>query len=138
MIGDQSINHVFEKFSVSLARDISAVLPLGIENDERRPRIDTKFPPDRHVRVIHDGMLDLVSQDRFADVGCFFFVVELGRMHANHDQFIRILLFEVREVRQNVHAVDAAERPEVDQHDLTSQILDRNRTGRIQPLHPTV
>ena len=78
-------------------------------------------------------MLNLISQDGLADVPCCFLVIELGGVDADHNQFFGVFLFEVIQVWKDMHAVDAAEGPEVDQHDFATQVFDRDRSRRIQP-----
>ena len=48
-------------------------------------------------------------------------VRELGGVDADDDELVRILLFQLLEVGQDVHAVDAAVRPEIEQHDPPAQ-----------------
>src|SRR5699024_4108170 len=69
-----------------------------------------------------------------ADVGDIGFVFELGQMHADDDQFIRVFALQCFEIGQNVHAVDAAIRPEIEQHDLALQAAQRERFLRIEPI----
>ena len=70
------------------------------------------------VGVVDDRMLDLVAQDRLADALGVLLVLELGRVDADDDQLVGVLLLELGQVGQDVDAVDAAERPEVEQDDL--------------------
>ncbi len=58
---------------------------------------------------------------------------ELGRVDADHDKFILIFFFELREGGQNVVAIDAAIGPEVEDDDLAVEILEANRPAGIQP-----
>ncbi len=78
-------------------------------------------------------MFDVVADDGTANVFRIFFVRELRRMHADHDQFLRILVFQELEVGQDVHAVDAAKRPEIDQHDLAAEILQLDGSRNVEP-----
>jgi hypothetical protein len=66
---------------------------------------------------------DLVAADDLPDVLGRLLVGELGGMHAYDDQLIGKARFELLQVRQDVNAVDAAVRPEVEQHDLAAQRL---------------
>ena len=54
-------------------------------------------------------------------------------MHADHDQFIREFCFQLLQFGENVHAVDAAEGPKVEEHELALQILLRERLG-VEPI----
>ena len=53
----------------------------------------------------------------------------LAAVDADDDQLVLVLLFELRQVGQHVVAVDAAKRPEIEQHDLAAQLGKRDRTG---------
>jgi hypothetical protein len=54
-------------------------------------------------------------------------------MHADDDQFVGVLRFQFFQVGDNVHTVDAAIRPEVEQHDFAAQVTERERLVGIQP-----
>ena len=54
---------------------------------------------------------------------------ELGRVDADHDQLVLVLLLELGQVGQDVVAVDAAERPEVEQDDLAPQLGEADRAA---------
>ena len=61
-------------------------------------------------------------------------VLELRRVNADHDQFVGVLLFQLRQVGHDVDAVDAAERPEVEQDDLALEVfLERERAAGVEP-----
>jgi hypothetical protein len=56
---------------------------------------------------------------RVADVGGDVFVVEFRAVDADHgERRIRERRLEFREVRKNVHAIDAAVGPKIEQHDV--------------------
>ena len=78
-------------------------------------------------------MFDFVPDDRATNGLGVFLVVKLRRVAANDDQLVRILLFEILQVGQDMNAVDAAVGPEVDQDDLSPQILQRDFAGRVEP-----
>ena len=63
------------------------------------------------------------------------FGVELGRMDADHDDFVGIGLFDFLEHRQDVHAVDAAISPEVQDHELAAR--SARSTGPAVLIHAT-
>ena len=64
-----------------------------------------------------------------------FLVVELGGVDADDDQLVGVLLLQLGQVGQGVDAVDAAERPEIEQDDLAAQVLELDRTGGVEPGH---
>ncbi|MNI54223.1 hypothetical protein D3C73_1091100 [compost metagenome] len=62
------------------------------------------------------------------------FVFELGRMHADRHQHVRVLFLKGAQLVQHVQAVDAAEGPEVEQHDLAAQGLEvQGFPARVEP-----
>ena len=133
VIGDQFVDHRFQQLAIPFAGDVAAVLAFRIDQHERRPGADTELAPDGHLVVVDDGMLDLVAENGIADVGRVFLVVELGRVDADDDDLVGVLLFEVGKVGQDMHAVDAAVGPEVEQDDLAAHILQGNRPADVEP-----
>ena len=53
-------------------------------------------------------------------------------------ELVRIGVLELLELRQHVHAVDAAEGPEVEQHELAAQVGERERLGGVDPLEVAI
>ena len=109
-------------FAGRLAEEVA----LRVDQDERRPGRALVGVPDLLVGVVDDRVLDLVAQDRLADRLRVLLVLELGRVDADDDELVGILLLELGQVGQDVDAVDAAERPEVEQDDLALEVLERD------------
>ncbi len=62
------------------------------------------------------------------------FVFELGRMHADRHQYVRVLFLKRAQLVQHVQAVDAAEGPKIQQHDLAAQGLEvKGFPARVEP-----
>ena len=74
-------------------------------------------------------MLDPVFGDFAADVFGVTLGVKLGRMDADDHKLILIFLFELRQVGEDVVAIDAAKGPEIKQDDLAAQLGERDRAG---------
>src|SRR5207245_1412667 len=85
---------------------------------ERGPGATAVGVPDLHLRVVDDGVADLVAQHRLSDVLRLLLVVELGRVHADDNDLVGIFLLDLGQVGERVDAVDAAEGPEVEDDDL--------------------
>ena len=68
-----------------------------------------------------------------ADVLGVAFGLELGRVHADDDQLVLVLLLELGQVGEDVVAVDAAEGPEIQQHDLPFEVGDLDRLIGVEP-----
>ena len=81
------------------------------------------------LRVVDHGMLDPVLRDLAADVLGVALGVELGRMDADDDQLVLVLLLELGQVGEDVVAIDAAERPEIEQDDLAAQLGEGDRAA---------
>ena len=82
-------------------------------------------------------MIDVVPDHDMAQVVGLAFVGELRRVHADHHQLVAILLLQPAQVGQDVHAVDAAVGPEVEQHDLADERSQRERRWHVQPVDRT-
>ena len=106
---DVLVEHLVGAFS----GDAAVVATLRIDQHQRRPGLHAVAPPDDHLRVVDNGVLHLVAQDRFTDAVGVRFVREFGRVDAEHNQDAGILGFELCEVGNGVDAVDAAQRPEI-------------------------
>ncbi len=83
--------------------------------------------------VVDDGVADFVAQNGFADIFAVFLRVELGRVDADDDDLVGVLLFQLGQVGQRVNAVDAAERPEVEDDDLAAQVFELDGAGGVEP-----
>ena len=59
-------------------------------------------------------MLDFITQDDPADVLGVLFVFKFRGMDADYHQFVWIFLFQLLEIGNDVHAVDAAVGPKVE------------------------
>ena len=84
--------------------------------------------------VVDDRMVNFIAFDRLANVLGVLLGFELGRMDADHHDFVGIGLLQLFELRQNVHAIDAAISPEVEQYKLAPQVAECQRLFRVEPL----
>ena len=74
-------------------------------------------------------MLDPVLGDLAADVRRVALGVKLAGVNADDNELILIFFFELGQVGKDVMAVDAAERPEIEQDDLAAQLGKSDRAG---------
>ena len=81
-------------------------------------------------------MLDLVAKDGVADVVHHLLVGELGRVDADDHQ-VGVLLLQPLEIGDDVHAVDAAVGPEVQEDDASLEVGHRKGPVHIEPLGVT-
>ena len=78
-------------------------------------------------------MFDLVTQDDAANILGVFFIFKFCRVHSDHNQLVRIFFFQLLQIGNDVHAVDAAVGPKIEQHNFAFQRRERQRLIRIQP-----
>ena len=79
-------------------------------------------------------MFEPVAKNDLADVVGIAFIVEFGRVNADHHEFLGKLRFEPLEIGDDVNAVDAAVRPEVEDDDLAAQLLEGQRPVGVEPI----
>ena len=138
VIGQSAVDHRLDVLKLPLAVADPKRLACRVDQHKRRPALDAIAIPDCHVRVVDDRMADSVAENRLADVARVLLPREFRRMDADHDQFVGVSLFELFEFRQDVHAIDAAEGPKVDEHELAPQVAERDRAGGVDPLEIAV
>ena len=133
VIDDHLFDDAIEQLPVAFPRLLPDEVPFRVDDHQCRPAAEAELPADGAFAVVNDGVFNLVADDGFADILAVAFVVEFGVMHANHDDLVRVLLFQEFEIRQNVHAVDAAVGPEVEDDNLASQFLQGDLARGVQP-----
>ena len=132
---EQRGDRLLELVAAPLARHRGDDGAGRVHQHARRPRARPVGPPQPHVLVHHHRVPDAVALHRGADAAAVGLVVELGRVHADHDERAAGEdALEVLEVGQDVHAVDAAVGPEVEQHDLALELLrEAQRPVGVEP-----
>jgi hypothetical protein len=78
-------------------------------------------------------MLKFVAQNDAPDVFSFLFIFELCGVDTDHHELIRILRFKSLEIGNDVHAVNAAVSPEVEQNNFPLQCCEGQWAIGIQP-----
>ena len=117
-LGDQPVEGV----RVPLAGELRDDVPLGVDDDQRRPGPHGVLLPGRQLGVVEHRVVHVVALDGRGQRVRVGLVHELRRVHADGHQHVGVLLLERAQLVQDVQAVDAAERPEVEQHDLAAQV----------------
>ena len=107
--------------------------PPGIDQRHGRPRPHPPLPPDGGFGVVHDGVLQPVARDRFGHRRVLVFLRVLARVHADDHEAVRELVLETVEVGKDVLAVDAALRPEVQEHQLAPQLREAQGLAHVEP-----
>src|SRR5580704_15878729 len=90
--------------------------------------------PQLHGVIVHDRMIDVIAKHSREDVPRILLALKLCRMYSDDDQFIWVLPFEPLQIRNNVHAIDAAVCPEVEKYDLATQLLEADGLTEVQPV----
>src|SRR5215813_5450222 len=126
---DSAVQRVVTTLARKTADDVSG----GIDQVTSGPGIDRVGLPDLKVGVVDDRMFDLVPQDNAANVLGVFLVFKFRRVDANDDQLIRVFPFQPLQIRNDVHTVDAAIGPKIEEYNFTFQRGQRQRLVRIQP-----
>ena len=98
-------------------------IPFGVDNHERRPSAGGVGLPGGEFRVVEYGVFDVV-----AVYGCgkryrVCLMLEFGAVHAHGDEHIREFFFEGAQLVKHVQAVNAAQGPEVEDHDFAAKSL---------------
>jgi hypothetical protein len=107
---------------VALPGHLRDDVPLGVHDDEGRPGPGGVGLPRDQLRVVEDRVVHLVALDGRSQRLGVGLVGELRRVHPDGDQDVGVLLLERTQLVQHVQAVDAAERPEVQQDDASPQV----------------
>ena len=122
-----------ERCEADFAPFTSDQASFRIDDAEAGPTVDAEFVPEHMVGVVDHRVLDAVAHDRVADVLLILLGVELGRVNADHHHVVGIGLLQLLELRQHVHAVDAAVGPEIEDHELAAERLEVDRPRHVQP-----
>jgi hypothetical protein len=130
---DDAGDLTFELRSIAFSLEGGSRVAGGVHEVEGGPGADAVLLPGRPVGVVEDGVAHVVAGDGAFQRLVVFFVLELWRVDADHDEGVTETLFEGPELFENVEAVDAAERPEVQEDDLTPQGLQGEVVPRVDP-----
>ena len=129
--GDAGVDQLL----VALAGDHQHEVALRADDGHRRPTANADPLPHVHRVVVDNRVGDLVAQHGVADVFGHFFVVELGRVHADErDGITGVTLLQLGEIRQNVNAVDAAVSPKIEHGDLAGELLGEGERRGVEPI----
>ncbi|MNW52342.1 hypothetical protein D3C74_298580 [compost metagenome] len=126
-----------ERRRVPLARHLRDDVALGVDHDERRPGPRGVRGPGDELGVVEDGVTHLVALDRGSERDRVCLVLELRGVDADDDEVVAARLLELAQLVEDVQAVDAAERPEVEDDDPAAQVRERDvAAARVEPAAP--
>src|SRR5918994_4790596 len=119
---EQLLNLLIRLLVGPLAKMPVADVTVGVYQIPRGPETLVVRVPDGVIVVQHDRVLDVFPRDGLAHVGDVLLETELRRVDPDYEQAVVPVLFIQRvDVRLRVLAVEAAIRPELDQHYLIAR-----------------
>ena len=133
VLGHQVVQQRGDGVGVALPGVLRDDVALGVDQHQRRPGPRGVGLPGGQLGVVEHRVVDAVplhGGDQGVRVGL---VDELGRVDADDDQLLGVLLLHRAQLVEDVQAVDAAERPEVEQDEATSEVADGQRGGGVEP-----
>ena len=135
VLGDQFGDEHGEAVGVAFAGQVGHDVALGVDDHQGGPGAGGVGLPGVQLGIVQDRVVDLVALHGGGKGYRICLVLELGRVHADGYQDVGVLLFERAQLIQDVQAVDAAEGPEVQQHDLAAQGLEvQGLPAGVQPV----
>jgi len=133
VLRDELLQQGGDRVGVPLPGVLRDHVALGVDQHQRRPGPRGVGLPRRELGVVEHRVVDGVALDG-GDQGVGVGLVdELGRVDAHHDQLLGVLLLHRAQLVEDVQAVDAAERPEVEQDEAATEVSDRQRGGGVEP-----
>jgi len=107
---------------------------LRVDEHQGWPGPARELMPDIEVTIIDHGMLDPVAQHGIPQVRGVSLGGELRRVDTDDDHPVAVLLLDFPQLRKQVHAIDSAEGPEVDDRQPPAQVRQPERPGHVQPI----
>jgi hypothetical protein len=131
---EQNANDIVKVFALALAGLLVDDIALWVDYCNRGPAAHAVRLPDGHVPVDYDWVVYFVPAYCFFDVPCFLLIVEFCRVHSDDNYRPALILFLYPlQIRQCVHAVDAAISPKVKNDDMAFQVVKRKRPVGVEP-----
>src|SRR5947207_1804100 len=93
---------------------------FGINKYQCGPGANGILSPDAHASIIHHRMTNAVAQYCIANTIGKLLTWELRRVHTHHTEFIGEGRFKLTQLRERVHTVYSAQRPEVHNQDAAA------------------
>ena len=120
---EQPLDDVLRLLVASFAELVVADDALVVDEIERRPVVVVERAPDVVVVVDRDRVVDLSLLDRLPDAVDLVFEGELRRVDPDDDESVVAVGLRPRaDVRLLAQPVDARQRPEVHQDDVSAQL----------------
>ena len=98
-------------------------IPLRVDNHERGPGAGGVSLPGGEFGVVEYGVFDVVAVYGCGERCRVCLMLKFGAVHAHGDEHIREFFFEGAQLVEHVQAVNAAQGPEVENHDFAAKSL---------------
>ena len=134
IVGQRFLHECDRALEIDFAAAFGDEIAFRIDHPQAGPTAAVVSVPDLVVGVVDHRMLDFVAQDGLADVLGVVLGVELGGVDADDHHVVRIRVLELFQLRQDVHAVDAAVGPEIEDDEFAAQGVEIDRLVGIEPL----
>jgi hypothetical protein len=128
-LGDEHVDRVLVPLAGVLGDDVA----LRVDEHQRGPGASGVGLPGLEVGVVEHRVRDLVAlrgRPQRVRVGL---VHELRRVDAHDDELTVVLLLQRPKLVEDMQAVDAAERPEVEQDEAAAQVGQAQGALGVQP-----
>ena len=102
VLGDEVVNQPADGLGVALAGGDGDDVPLGVDDDKRRPGADRVLLPSVQLGIVEDGVAHLVPLHGVGDHAVVGLVRELRRVDADHHQDVRVAFLERPELVDHV------------------------------------
>jgi hypothetical protein len=86
------------------------------------------------VAIVDDRVLDPQAVACTTDAFCPSLGRELARVHPYYGQDVRVPVLKLLDTRECVQAVDSTVGPEVEQHNASAHIAQRQASRRVDPV----
>ena len=127
VLDDQLLDQAGEPLAVTLAGGDVHEVALRVDDAQRRPGPHGVLRPGREAGVVEHRVTHRVALDRRDDRVVVGLVRELRRVDADHVEHVGEALLQQAQLVEDVQAVDAAERPEVEQQDAAAEVCQLER-----------
>ncbi len=132
-VGEQGVDRV----GVALAGVLRDDVPLRVDQHQGRPGACGVGLPGHELGVVEHRVTHVVPLHRCGQGVRIRLVLELRRVHADHHELVGVLLLDLTQLVEHVQAVDAAEGPEVEEHEPAAQVRQGERPVGVQPAAAT-
>jgi hypothetical protein len=119
---------VFEEWTDHVHCELTGVrshhVTFPVYYDQRRPGSHRIGAPDAELPIVDYRVGQSKAKRGFKNPGCLALRDIFAAVYSDDDNVIRISLFDLPQLRENMDAIDSAIGPEIEKHYLAAQLLD--------------